>query len=449
MKEASIKLWSLSSQRCLHTFAHHTESVWSLFSDHPSLEVFYSGDRSGLVCRVDVEDCSDISEGECVLLCNDADSGKPASEGINKIVVMDDNLLWTASGTSTLRRWKIPSRRVSRPGMYLLDSEGDRLPLSAQPHSSKGRFFTMSDAADPNVRFTAESIKSGTLSAAPSFHSLKSERFRDREVEPKWSHLPYDSLIRLVSANDPFPHYGTRPRDAEVATLYSAASVMSIPRLNHNKSPTPVLHSPPPTHLVHGSRTEDTIIPSLNARTKYEEREIAADAIPICPEPDFTLSGDAGLVRCIMLNDRIHALAVDTLGGVAVWDVIRGMCLGRYSPEEIASASLSGSTTVGSGEKDWSPRESLDLVRERIEGEAVTPPWCMADTKAGELTIHLMDKCFDAEVYADEVGFAADRHYNEDSKCAYGHFIPVSLWLRALCSKSWKMDIEELIYGLY
>lgn len=155
MKEASIKLWSLASQRCLHTFAHHTESVWSLFSDHPSLEVFYSGDRSGLVCRVDVEDCSDVSEGECVLLCNDADSEKPASEGINKIVVMDDNLLWTASGTSTLRRWKIPSRRMARPGAYFLDLESDRLPVSAQPHSSKGRFFGMNDAADPNVRFTA------------------------------------------------------------------------------------------------------------------------------------------------------------------------------------------------------------------------------------------------------------------------------------------------------
>ena len=233
-----------------------------------------------------------------------------------------------------------------------------------------------------------------------------------------------------------------------MATLYSAASVMSIPRLNLAKPPTPAIHSPPPTYLVHGSRTEDTIIPSHSARTRYEEREIAPDATPICPEPDFSLSGDAGLVRCIMLNDRIHALAVDTLGGVAVWDVIRGTCLGRYSPEDIARARLSGSSMVGSGEKEWSPRESLDLVRERIEGEAVTPAWCMADTKAGELTIHFMDKCFDAEVYADEVGFGADRHYTEDSKCACGFFL-VFHKLRDHCSKSWKMDIEEPFYWLY
>ncbi|KAH7906359.1 WD40-repeat-containing domain protein, partial [Hygrophoropsis aurantiaca] len=41
--DASVKLWSLSSQRCLHTFTYHTDSVWSLHSSHPSLEVFYSG----------------------------------------------------------------------------------------------------------------------------------------------------------------------------------------------------------------------------------------------------------------------------------------------------------------------------------------------------------------------------------------------------------------------
>lgn len=386
------------------------------------MEVFYSGDRSGLVCRVDVEDCSDISEGECVLLCNDVDSGRSTSEGINKIVVMDDNLLWTASGTSTLRRWNIPPRRTSRPGTYPLDSEGDRLSPFTHTHPSKGRPFPKSEATDTNVRFTAEPPNSGSLSGAPSLYSFTSERLRDREVDSKWNHLPYDNLVRLVSANDPYPHFSTRTRDPEVATLYSAASVLSIPRINLAKSPTALVHSPPPSHHIHGSRTEDTIAVSNAARAKYEEREFAADAIPVCPEPDFVIPGDAGLVRCVMLNDRIHVLAVDTLGRVAVWDVIRGLCLGRYSAEDIASASLSGSITEGNVEGERNPRESLDLVRDRIEGEAVISPWCTVDTKAGVLTIHLMEKCFEAEVYADEVGFAADKQFSEDSKCSLCSF---------------------------
>ena len=63
------------------------------------------------------------------------------------------------------------------------------------------------------------------------------------------------------------------------------------------------------------------------AGVKYKERELAADAIPTCTESDFIIPGDAGLVRCIILNDRLHALAVDTLGEVGVWDIIRGTCI--------------------------------------------------------------------------------------------------------------------------
>ena len=58
---ASIKLRSLTSQRCLHTFTHHTDSVWALYSSHPSLEIFYSGDKSGFVAKIDVEGCAQIS----------------------------------------------------------------------------------------------------------------------------------------------------------------------------------------------------------------------------------------------------------------------------------------------------------------------------------------------------------------------------------------------------
>jgi WD repeat-containing protein 48 len=102
---ASIKLWSLASQRCLHTFTYHTDSVWSLFSSHPSLEIFYSGDKTGLVCKVDVEDCTDVSEGECIVICQDpGERSMASSEGINKIVALDDNLLWTASGSASIKR---------------------------------------------------------------------------------------------------------------------------------------------------------------------------------------------------------------------------------------------------------------------------------------------------------------------------------------------------------
>lgn len=112
---ASIKLWSLTTQKCLHTFTHHADSVWSLHSTHPSLEIFYSGDRSGIVCRVDVEGCTDVAEGECVVLLQDSDqhSHSSSTDGVNKIVAMDDNLVWTATGSSSVKRWRVPGRRAT------------------------------------------------------------------------------------------------------------------------------------------------------------------------------------------------------------------------------------------------------------------------------------------------------------------------------------------------
>ncbi|OBZ73444.1 hypothetical protein A0H81_07250 [Grifola frondosa] len=142
--DASIKLWSLSSQRCLHTFTHHTDSVWSLFSSHPALEIFYSGDRSGLVCKVDVESCADVSEGECIVVCQDTEDngeryGSAGSEGINKIVAMDDNLLWTASGSSSISRWRVPPRRAVRAAALSAEGAVDSPLFSPPPWTTMPR----------------------------------------------------------------------------------------------------------------------------------------------------------------------------------------------------------------------------------------------------------------------------------------------------------------------
>ncbi|KAJ3478981.1 hypothetical protein NLJ89_g12351 [Agrocybe chaxingu] len=183
------------------------------------------------------------------------------------------------------------------------------------------------------------------------------------------------------------------------------------------------------TSPMYSSRTEETVLVTNTARANYEERELVADALPLCTEPDDVIAGDHGLVRTVILNDRVNALTVDTAGEVAIWDIVRGICLGRYFPEDVAAASHAGSTICGSGEKERSPREALEAVRERIEGEAVVSTWCTADTKAGVLTIHLTERCFEAEVYADEVGFANDPHFNDESKLNIGKWVLKNLFI--------------------
>ena len=237
--------------------------------------------------------------------------------------------------------------------------------------------------------------------------------------------IPFESLVRLSSPNDPFGFAPTsRGRDPEVATLYSAASIMSVPQTAALRPTSNLQHqgiSPSPIRTDVPSKmgtVDDTTHAASTARADFDARELASDAVPLYSTPDDIVRGDYGLVRSIILNDRIHALTVDISGEVAIWDIVRGMCLGRYPREDVAAASHCGSTAGSNGsERERSPREALEAVRERIEGEAVVAPWSSVDTKTGVLTVHVNEKCFEAEIYADEAGFGPDRRSNDELRC--------------------------------
>ncbi|EGN97348.1 hypothetical protein SERLA73DRAFT_169707 [Serpula lacrymans var. lacrymans S7.3] len=403
--DASVKLWSLASQRCLHTFTYHVDSVWSLFSTHPTLEVFYSGDKSGLVCKVDVEDCVDVSEGACTVICQES-TETGTGEGVNKIVSVDDQLLWTASGSSSVKRWKVPQTRYRRSTMHGTEFE-DLLADSISPRARR--------RVSAGIEVPLSPVR---LSSPPMSHGL-----RDREDDDS---VPLECRVRLISPNDPFSPTAFHPRgrDADVATLYSAASIVSVPG---GKSPFVSTFQSNAATLRGDNLSSETGLP----RTDLDERELAADAVPFNRIPDDIIAGDHGLVRSIILNDRIHALTVDTSGEVAVWDIVRGICLGRFPREDVAAASRCGSVsgTSSGGERERSPREALEAVRERIEGEAVVSPWSNVDTKTGVLTIHISERCFEAEIYADEAGFGSERHFSDELRFNIGKWVLRNLFL--------------------
>ncbi|KAF9227880.1 WD40 repeat-like protein [Gyrodon lividus] len=423
--DASIKLWSLSSQRCLHTFTYHTDSVWSLYSTHPSLEVFYSGDKSGILCKVDVEDCSEVADGVCIVLARE--SSEEAGEGINKIVTADDGLLWTASGSSSIGRWKVPKRSSRR------NTDEDRALFADSPVATITR-RRVSVGTEP------------TWSGPPSIHQGKCRR--DDEL-PSYPGVPLSSLVRLTSPNGPFSpsSFMSRGRDAEIATLYSAASIVSVPGARSAFN-TAFQHSAAlmPSNALKSMRSEasmsnidqDPAHDTHTACTAYELRELASEAVPHNTAPDSVIAGSRGLVRAILLNDRMHALTVDTRGDVAVWDIVRGICQGWYTREDVRAASRCGSmngsarsrgNSSAAGDKDRSPREALEAVRERIEGEAVVSAWSSVDTKTGVLTVHISERCFDAEIYADEAGFDPDKHFNDELRFNIGKWVLRNLFI--------------------
>jgi WD repeat-containing protein 48 len=96
--DQTVKVWSVTAGRCMHTLTMHNDSVWSLYSDHPDLGLFYSSDRSGWVVKTDVRGTLEMDEGLSVALAQE-------HNGVTKIVASDE-YIWTASASSSINRWK-------------------------------------------------------------------------------------------------------------------------------------------------------------------------------------------------------------------------------------------------------------------------------------------------------------------------------------------------------
>ena len=133
----------------------------------------------------------------------------------------------------------------------------------------------------------------------------------------------------------------------------------------------------------------------------FESREVVAGAQPLSPAPDFVIVGGPGLVRAALLNNRMHALTVDTVSIIAVWDIVWAVCVGQFLQEDVLLAANANNNHGGGGDSGGagagsggsiasrhedegpsicSPHEALDLVREHIDGAAFVVPWSSIDT---------------------------------------------------------------------
>ncbi|CZT02622.1 related to WD repeat-containing protein 48 [Rhynchosporium graminicola] len=96
--DQTVKVWSVTAGRCMHTLTMHNDSVWSLFSDDPDLGVFYSSDRSGLVVKTDVRGTlGEMDDGLSLAVAHE-------NEGVNKVIACGDHI-WTATSSSSINRW--------------------------------------------------------------------------------------------------------------------------------------------------------------------------------------------------------------------------------------------------------------------------------------------------------------------------------------------------------
>jgi WD repeat-containing protein 48 len=281
--DTTIKLWSVAMRRCFHTFTMHSDSVWTLHSLHPRLEVFHAGDRSGLVTKTDLRGVTDIDDADCVAVYKE-------HYGVTKLVGVG-NRLWSATRSSSINRWEDTPEWDPSPA----------LPV-------------------PMTRFRASSV------AAKDPPGV----------------VPSQALLRLTSVHD---------------TLLSVRPI--------------------------SSKEQDSV--SVFSTHVAAQGDEPYQIIPVREDPEFTIPGQHGLIKHVVLNDRRRVLTLDTSHAIALWDIVECKQLKSF-----------GAMDIHEVEKTVNSNENVSN-------------WCTVDTRIGSITVMLDERnCFDAEVYRDEIGFEDD-----------------------------------------
>ncbi|KAK2808316.1 hypothetical protein FQN50_004876 [Emmonsiellopsis sp. PD_5] len=200
--DQTVKVWSMTAGRCMHTLTMHNDSVWSLYSDHPQLSVFYSSDRSGLVAKTDTRRVSDVDQGICVAALQEND-------GVVKVVAAGD-YIWTATPKSSINRWNDVDTTA---GIELpIGSTHRHTSSTASRQNSSAAQLTADLSADlaPQKRLPHNCILQLANTAGPVTGRIAPEMLLDEDLElvvplqalPEETIVGQNGLIKHVMLND-------------------------------------------------------------------------------------------------------------------------------------------------------------------------------------------------------------------------------------------------------
>ena len=316
--DRTVKVWSTLAGRCMFTLTMHESSVWSLFSSHPDLSVFYSTDKNGLVAKTDTRDTIELDEGLSVAVAQE-------HEGVSRVVAAGDGL-WTATSRPSINRWRdvnTESAEVDVPENYSM----------YRGSISAGR-FSVSTTTNQEDGIT-----------------------RPRTTSRAKRRIPLKHILRL-SNTTPFPTLDVPENDKRASVVDRRES------RNDQATPEPISMEP--------------------ARS----------------QPDFSIEGQNGLIKHVMLNDRKRVLTLDTAGEVMMWDLLKCVPIKSFG------------------------KRHIEDVKDEVTTSATVANWCTVDTRAGSVAVILEENtCFDAEMYADELDLDEGIEFKEDQRINLGKWV--------------------------
>ncbi len=168
----------------------------------------------------------------------------------------------------------------------------------------------------------------------------------------------------------------------------------------------------PLKHMLRLSNTADFPVPIVQETdkrasvmmerkpSKQENPESPIAMQPVRSQPDFSIEGQNGLIKHVMLNDRKRVLTTDTAGEVVMWDLLKCVPIKSFG------------------------KRHLDDVKDEVTTTATVANWCQVDTRTGNVAVILEENtCFDAEMYADELDLDEDVEYKEDQRINLGKWV--------------------------
>ncbi|WFC98125.1 hypothetical protein MYAM1_000849 [Malassezia yamatoensis] len=150
----------------------------------------------------------------------------------------------------------------------------------------------------------------------------------------------------------------------------------------------------------------------LKKRRAFANRMLTEDASPLSTKPVYTLRGYHGVLRALVLNDRIHGISIDTGSVISLWNLVKAECIGTLDVDRVRDAAKAGATEQGSPASDlpssWRPQDlpsdTLSMIQCHIDSDAVVASWGSLDTSTGEIKVQLdHDKIWAAEVFTTDI----------------------------------------------
>ncbi|KAL5389641.1 hypothetical protein PMIN06_004762 [Paraphaeosphaeria minitans] len=399
----------------------HKISLWDLNGAGQKLQIAVGDDENIAKGSVYALACSPsiVASGgpESIVRIWDARTGKRVTKFVGHtdnvrdvLITQDGDTILTASSDQTVKVWSMTAGRC----MYTLNMHNDSV------------WSLFSD--DPQLKVFYSADRSGIVAKSDTRNCPEMDEGVSVAVLQE-----HEGVNKVVAAGDwvwtatsssSINRWNDVDTAAEIALPESYKMHRSSIATTRSRYPSPPAASTPPTNgaapkipykaLLRMSNTapfpqlfskdsDAATLYSVTSARKPAEALVAPDhgvIVPCRDLPDFSIEGQNGLIKHHLLNDRRRVLTLDTAGEVILWDLLACVPI-----------------------KSFGKRHLEDVVPEVNTRETVAH-WCAVDTRIGSLTCVLEENyCFDAEMYADELGLEENIDFREDQRINLGKWV--------------------------